>query len=105
MKASSAALRLVPSDTVHARERAFLPAALEVMETPPNPLGRATAYTLCVVAAAGLAWAIFGKVDIVAVASGKIISHYRTQVVQPFETASVTSVLVSPGQQVRAGDP
>ena len=38
---------------------------------------------------AALGWAIFGKVDIVAVASGKIISHMRTQVVQPFETASV----------------
>ena len=47
----------------------------------------------------------FGKVDIVAVANGKIISHMRTQVVQPFETASVTSILVSPGQRVRAGDP
>jgi membrane fusion protein, hemolysin D len=104
MNARSAVLRLVSSDT-HAQERAFLPAALEVMETPPNPLGRRTAYALCLVALAALGWAVFGKVDIVAVASGKIVSHLRTQVVQPFEIASVTSVLVSPGQQVRAGDP
>jgi hemolysin D len=82
---------------MRAQERAFLPAALEVMETPPNPLGRGTAYALCLVALAGLAWAIVGKVDIVAVASGKIISHMRTQVVQPFETSSVTRVLVRPG--------
>jgi len=105
MKASSKLLRLVTSDAMHAQERAFLPAALELMETPPNPIGRGTAYVLCLVALAGLGWAILGKVDIVAVASGKIISHMRTQVVQPFETASVTSVLVSPGQQVHAGDP
>jgi hemolysin D len=90
---------------MHAQERAFLPAALEVMETPPNPLGRRTAYMLCAVALAAFGWAVFGKVDIVAVASGKIVSHLRTQVVQPFEIASVTSVLVSPGQQVHAGDP
>ena len=90
---------------MHAQERAFLPAALEVMETPPNPLGRRTAYALFVVALATLGWAVFGKVDIVAVASGKVVSHLRTQVVQPFEIASVTSVLVSPGQQVSAGDP
>ena len=105
MSARSAVLRLVRSDTMHAQERAFLPAALEVMETPPNPLGRRTAYALFVVALATLGWAVFGKVDIVAVASGKVVSHLRTQVVQPFEIASVTSVLVSPGQQVSAGDP
>lgn len=98
------ALRLVKSDSF-AEERAFLPAALEVMETPPNPIGRKTVYALCLVAAAGLAWAIFGKVDIVAVANGKIISHLRTQVVQPFETSSVTSILVRPGQLVHVGDP
>lgn len=105
MNARSAVLRLVRSDTMHAQDRAFLPAALEVMETPPNPLGRRTAYALCVVALATLGWAVLGKVDIVAVASGKIVSHLRTQVVQPFEIASVTSVLVTPGQQVQAGDP
>ena len=101
----AAVLRLISSDRRRAQERAFLPAALEVMETPPNPLGRGIAYSLCLVVLTGLGWAIWGKVDIVAVASGKLISHQRTQVVQPFETASVTAVLVRPGQQVQAGDP
>jgi HlyD family secretion protein/hemolysin D len=101
---AAAPLRLVKSASTRAQERAFLPAALEVMETPPNPLGRGIAYTLCLVALAGLGWSIWGKVDIVAVASGKVIAHRRTQVVQPFETASVTAVLVRPGQKVRAGD-
>jgi HlyD family secretion protein/hemolysin D len=86
-------------------EREFLPAALEVTETPPNPLGRMTALALCLVTLAGLGWAVIGKVDIVAVANGKIISHLRTQVVQPFETASVSAVLVGPGQHVQADDP
>ena len=101
----SAVLRLVQANTMHAEERAFLPAALEATETPPNPLGRKVAFALCIAAIFGVAWAILGKVDIVAVASGKIISHMRTQVVQPFETASVGKVLVSPGQHVLAGDP
>ncbi|BAM90834.1 putative HlyD family secretion protein [Bradyrhizobium oligotrophicum S58] len=85
-------------------EQEFLPAALEIAETPPNPLGRLTALALCAVTLTALGWAVFGKVDIVAVASGKVISHTRTQVVQPFETASVKAVLVQPGQRVRAGD-
>ena len=98
-------LRFVSVDSRMSREREFLPAALEVTATPPNPLGRLTALSLCLVTLAGLGWAVIGKVDIVAVASGKIISHRRTQVVQPFETASVKAVLVGPGQQVKAGDP
>jgi len=104
MPSPSALRRLLSLDAGHAHERAFLPAALEVVETPPNPLGRTIALVLGVAALVGLGWAVVGKVDIVAVASGKMISHLRTQVVQPFETASVTAVLVSPGQRVRAGD-
>ncbi|MDR3469485.1 MAG: HlyD family type I secretion periplasmic adaptor subunit [Xanthobacteraceae bacterium] len=102
---SASLSRLLAFDPGHAREREFLPAALEVTETPPNPLGRLIALVLGLVALAGLGWAVIGKVDIVAVASGKIISHMRTQVVQPFETASVKAVLVSPGQRVGVGDP
>ncbi|MGO9357202.1 MAG: HlyD family type I secretion periplasmic adaptor subunit [Xanthobacteraceae bacterium] len=104
MPSISALSRFMAFDPGRARDREFLPAALEVTDTPPNPLGRMTALVLGVVALAGLGWAVIGKVDIVAVASGKIISHMRTQVVQPFETASVKAVLVSPGQRVRAGD-
>ena len=101
----SATLSRLLAHDPDAREREFLPAALEVTETPPNPLGRITALMLGIVALAGLGWAVLGKVDIVAIASGKVISHMRTQVVQPFETASVKAVLVSPGQHVAAGDP
>jgi len=97
-------LRAISAERGMSREREFLPAALEVTETPPNPLGRLTALSLSLVTLTGLGWAVIGKVDIVAVASGKIISHLRTQVVQPFETASVKAVLVSPGQHVQAGD-
>jgi membrane fusion protein, hemolysin D len=104
MPSPSALARFMAFDGAGAREREFLPAALEVTDTPPNPLGRMTALVLGLVALAGLGWAVLGKVDIVAVASGKIISHMRTQVVQPFETSSVKAVLVSPGQRVAAGD-
>uniref|UniRef100_Q07SP5 Membrane fusion protein (MFP) family protein n=1 Tax=Rhodopseudomonas palustris (strain BisA53) TaxID=316055 RepID=Q07SP5_RHOP5 len=104
-RSRSALLKLVEFKPNRLDEREFLPAALEVTETPPNPLGRMTALVLCAVGFAGIGWAILGQVDIVAVASGKIIPVLRTQVVQPFETASVKAVLVRPGQRVRAGDP
>ncbi len=85
-------------------EREFLPAALEILETPPSPAGRTVAFVVCAVAAVGIAWAAIGRVDIVAVASGKIVAQTRTKLVQPFETSTVQAILVKPGQKVRAGD-
>jgi HlyD family secretion protein/hemolysin D len=102
---STISLKLPKFGSDQIRSQEFLPAALEITETPPNPLGRLVVLSLCGVVLAGFCWAWFGKVDIVAVASGKIISHLRTQVVQSFETASVKAVLVTTGQRVRAGDP
>src|SRR3981189_937173 len=85
-------------------ELAFLPAALEIVETPPSPIGRAIAFTLIAVFSAALAWACIGTVDIVAVAPGKIIPSGRTKTIQPFETGLVRAIHVRDGQSVKAGD-
>ena len=84
-------------------ELAFLPAALEVVETPPSPTGRAVAWTIIALFCLALAWASFGKIDIVASAPGKIIPSGRTKVVQPFETGVVRAINVRDGESVRAG--
>src|SRR5262252_9176018 len=85
-------------------ELAFLPAALEIVETPPSPIGRAIAFTIIAVFGIALAWACIGTVDIVAVAPGKIIPTGRTKTIQPFETGVVRAIHVRDGQSVRAGD-
>src|SRR5207342_3708278 len=85
-------------------ELAFLPAALEIVETPPSPIGRAIVYTVVSVFAAALAWASIGTVDIVAVAPGKIIPTGRTKTIQPFETGVVRAIHVRDGQSVKTGD-
>jgi hemolysin D len=85
-------------------ELAFLPAALEIVETPPSPIGRAIAFTLIAVFGAALAWACIGTVDIVAVAPGKIIPSGRTKTIQPFETGVVRAIHVRDGQSVKTGD-
>ena len=85
-------------------ELAFLPAALEIVETPPSPVGRAIAFTIIAVFGIALAWACIGTVDIVAVAPGKIIPSGRTKTIQPFETGVVRAIHVRDGQSVRAGD-
>ena len=85
-------------------ELAFLPAALEIVETPPSPIGRAIVFSIIAVFGVALAWACIGTVDIVAVAPGKIIPSGRTKTVQPFETGVVRAIHVRDGQSVRAGD-
>jgi hemolysin D len=85
-------------------ELAFLPAALEIVETPAPPLAGAIGATIIALFCLALAWASFGQIDIVASASGKIIPTGRTKVVQPFETSVVRAIAVRDGQSVKAGD-
>src|SRR5712671_5883342 len=66
-------------------ELAFLPAALEIVETPPSPIGRTIAATIILLFCAALVWAWWGTIDIVASATGKIVPSGRTKVIQPFE--------------------
>jgi hemolysin D len=85
-------------------ELAFLPAALEIVETPPSPIGRAIGATIIMVFVLALAWACLGTVDIVATASGKIIPSGRSKVIQPFEIGVVRAISVHDGDTVKAGD-
>ncbi|ATE61106.1 HlyD family type I secretion periplasmic adaptor subunit [Thauera sinica] len=87
-----------------ALEREFLPAALELQDTPPSPLPRVLMWTLIIAFAIALAWSILGRIDTVASASGKIIPSTRAQVIQPIETAAVRRIHVADGQAVHAGD-
>ena len=86
-----------------ALERQFLPAALELQETPPHPLPRVLAWTLMAALAFTLLWASLGEIDTVATAAGQIISSTRGQTIQPLETAAVRRIAVVEGQPVEAG--
>jgi hemolysin D len=85
-------------------ELEFLPAALEIVETPPSPTGRAIGATLIGLFVLALGWASVGHVDIVATAPGKIIPTGYSKVIQPFETGVVRAIFVANGQNVNAGD-
>ena len=81
----------------------FLPAALEIIETPASPLGRMVAGTLMLFFCIALAWATFGHIDIIATGQGKVVPLGRTKVIQPFETGTVTAIHVRDGDRVQAG--
>jgi hemolysin D len=93
-----------PPERRNKEELAFLPAALEIVETPPSPIGRAIAILIATLFCAALAWAYFGKIDIIASAPGKVIPSGRTKVIQPFETGVIRAIRVRDGQRVKAGD-
>ena len=95
-------LRRVSAPSRHEQE--FLPAALEIVETPVAPFANLIGLAIIALFCIALAWASLGKMDIVATASGKIIPSGRTKVVQPFEIATVRAIDVQEGQTVRAGD-
>jgi hemolysin D len=109
MKSASSSKIVIPfpnrSMARSSEELAFLPAALEVVETPPSPIGRAIGATVIALFCVALAWACFGTIDIVASAQGKIIPTGRTKVIQPFEIGVVRAIHVRDGQSVKAGDP
>ena len=87
-----------------AEELAFLPAALEIVETPASPTLRLTAGLICTLLTAAVVWSCFARIDEVAVASGKVVPLGQVKVVQPLEAATIRAILVDDGDRVRAGD-
>lgn len=82
----------------------FLPAALEILEKPPSPLGRTLVWLLAALFTIAIAWAVFGKVDVVATAPGRIIPRERVKVIQPAEIGVVRAIHVRDGQRVKRGE-
>lgn len=85
-------------------EAQFLPAALELQETPVSPAPRIAMWLLMAFALIAVLWASFGHIDVVATAHGKIVPNDRTKVIQPLEAASVRMIRVTDGQHVKVGD-
>jgi hemolysin D len=86
------------------QELAFLPAAIEVMETPPPKAARYITWTIIGFFFIALLWSILGSMDVVAVAQGRIVPTGNIKVVQALETAKIKSILVVEGQRVGEGD-
>ena len=85
-------------------DREFLAPALEILETPPSPVHVAFLWIICAFVVAALAWAYFGRVDIVAAAQGKFQPMGQVKVVEPVETGKVEAISVGNGSLVQAGD-
>ena len=81
----------------------FAPAILQSQHAPPSPLPRLLLHVLLTLFAVLLVWAIFGKLDIVAVAQGKLVPETFLKVVQPSDPGVIKEILVKEGDVVRTG--
>lgn len=86
------------------KENEFLPAILEVTETPPSPTGRLVMWTILLLFVVALAWSILGHINEVAVAVGKVIPSGQIKTVQVKNKGIVKEINVEEGQIVQEGD-
>jgi membrane fusion protein, hemolysin D len=98
------ALARLTGPGVNLGDREFLAPALEILETPPSPVHVAFLWIICALVVVALAWAYFGRVDIIAAAQGKLQPTGQVKVVEPVETGRVEAIHVGNGALVRAGD-
>ena len=82
----------------------FLPAAEEIVETPAAPLGALVVWLVALLLIVAFAWSYFGRIDIVAVANGKISTEGSTKIIQPAISGVVTGINVHEGQRVKKGE-
>ena len=87
------------------QENGFSPRLLEVVNTPPLPLPRVMLYVLFALVFLLIMWSVFGQLDIVARAQGKLIPQTRIKIAQPFEGGRISKILVKDGDIVKAGQP
>ncbi len=91
---------LIPS-----AEADFLPAALEVIERPVSPTARIVAWALLIFLLIAMLWLIFGRVDVVASAPGKLMPTGNIKMIQSPSGGVVRAIHVHDGDVVRAGAP
>jgi HlyD family secretion protein len=83
--------------------RQFLPDRLALTASSASPMPRLVLYASVSLFAALLAWAVIGRLDVVAVADGRLIPQSYLKIVQPAEHGVVHEILVHEGERVAAG--
>jgi len=81
----------------------FSPGLLRIQIQPPTPFARAVLYGLLILLSLLFIWTVFGKLDVVASAEGKLLPQSYLKIVQPSEQGVIREILVGEGQHVKAG--
>jgi HlyD family secretion protein len=70
---------------------------------PPAKAPRIVLWTVCALFAFALVWSLVARLDIVAVAEGRLVPATYSKIVQPAESGIVREILVRDGDAVAAG--
>src|SRR5262245_35079507 len=90
-------------DPAAAAPNDFRPALVRLQETPPTPSGRRVLQAILGFVAALFVWACVGRLDIVAVAEGRLVPLSYLKVVQPIDAGVLKEILVKEGDFVKSG--
>lgn len=82
----------------------FLPAAREIVATPPSRAWAVSGYVLCGIVTAALVWAMFWRLSLFAIAPGEIQARGGTLVVEPGQAGQVAAIRAKDGDHVKKGD-
>lgn len=74
-----------------------------IQNNPPSQVGRIVLWAVSILIFALIIWAMLGKLDIIAIAEGKLVPQTLVKIVQPAETGIVKELLVSEGDTVKKG--
>ncbi|HLX79152.1 MAG TPA: HlyD family type I secretion periplasmic adaptor subunit, partial [Burkholderiales bacterium] len=74
-----------------------------MQEEAPSPLPRVVLWTVLALVGALAVWAVFGRLDVVAVAEGRLVPKSQLRIVQPAEGGVMRELLVREGERVRSG--
>lgn len=98
-------MSLLKSLMQHAQHdhQAFHPSLIRLQQSAPHPQARRVLWAILVLVAFLIVWSLLGRLDIVAVADGKLVPASYLKIVQPSEAGIVKEILVREGETVRAG--
>ena len=90
-------------DALPGSREEFLPAIALLGEHAASPLPRAVLWTVIALLVSAGIWMALGRLDVVAVAEGRLVPRTQLKIVQPVEGGVLRELLVSEGERVRAG--
>lgn len=79
----------------------FAPSILGVQQKPPSPLPRIVLRGILCLLALLILWACIGRLDVVAVAEGKLVPSSYLKIVQPSDAGIVKEIMIEEGQLVK----
>jgi len=83
----------------------FLPEALEIVEKPTSPTGHLVILIVVVIVAFFVIWSVFGRMDEVVTARGRVFTISGVQEIQVVNSGVVKEICVAEGDLVTTGQP